>query len=469
MGIFNRKKKTDAAVQDNVQEEKHKAETNDTLEDAMMQSDFVMGIEDTFPLEGSDDLIVVGRLKGKVRKGAAVYISNPGNDEDKITITTIDGIETGPGQEAEAAADCHAGLRINKGADIGLRKASVIFTRESTGKSVHDAYIDTLADVYVVRQDLNIPENELEFLTVTDMAEIWRLYVWYHTQVIKNETEEIKSSNRQKVDRLAYSLCRKIMQADALYCVFSKDTGEPYMFSKTVKKDDGYLCTPPDIRIYTKAYEAVAKSVFSEAKFEIRRIDNGEKKDGIYNFLGSTFYLNGACGVEIISGQTAIGAGMLVKKPDCTGVPQINIPVTNPDLERWLLLIGQLGKPQNADQELIYNLYYGFLSREAVKARLLIPMQSSGEPSEPDENGKVTLKKDTTLSFATMDGKDGRKAVRMFTDWKRLRMAFDGKWSGMVQPVEGMIGQFDCALNATKYPQAGCYISRDMFEDMKKR
>ena len=47
---------------------------------------------------------------------------------------------------------------------------------------------------------------------------------------------------------------------------------------------------------------------------------------------------------------------------------------------------------------------------------------------------------------------------------RALRMEYDDSWSGMLQPVSGMIDVFDCAINATKYPEAGCYIDKEMYE-----
>lgn len=82
----------------------------------------------------------------------------------------------------------------------------------------------------------------------------------------------------------------------------------------------------------------------------------------------------------------------------------------------------------------------------------------------PDENGKVVIEKDTTIALATIEGKHGRPAVRMFTDWKRLRQGMKGEgWNGFIQPIEGMIGSFDCAINLTEYDKAGCYIDEEMF------
>ena len=43
--------------------------------------------------------------------------------------------------------------------------------------------------------------------------------------------------------------------------------------------------------------------------------------DSIYNFLGSTFYLNGACGVKVIYDNFSIDACMLVEKPDYSNLP----------------------------------------------------------------------------------------------------------------------------------------------------
>lgn len=160
------------------------------------------------------------------------------------------------------------------------------------------------------------------------------------------------------------------------------------MFSRTIDQKDGtYMCTPPNIRIFTKAYESLMGNIFPKDTFEIRRIDKGESGEGILNFFGSTFYLNGACGVEVLYEQTPIDSSMFVPAPDYSNIEKQNIPVTNPDLMRWMILIDQLGQVQGEDGELIYKLYYRFSSKEMVKANFLIPMQKEGDISQPDENG----------------------------------------------------------------------------------
>lgn len=105
---------------------------------------------------------------------------------------------------------------------------------------------------------------------------------------------------------------------------------------------------------------------------------------------------------------------------------------------------------------------------EMVKAKFLIPIQKDGEVPPPDEDGKTVLQKGLSMSFPTIEGKYGRPAVRMYTDWKRLKQAMGEQWEGLVQPIEGMIEVFDCAINLTEHVKEGCYVGAEMFEEMKK-
>lgn len=224
---------------------------------------------------------------------------------------------------------------------------------------------------------------------------------------------------------------------------------------------------PPDILIFPKSYKSMAEAYFSKYPYEIKEIKNGESKDGIYNFLGETFYLNGACGVKVISNDVSIASGMLVPEPNYGDLPEINIPITNPDLERWLLLMGQLGNVDDENSKLIYGLYYKFMSKELLKARLLVPIQKDGEIPPPNENGATVLDKDVKLKFPIDNGKDDRQAIRMYTDWKRLRIVYDENWSGLIEPVKDFIDVFDVLLNMTEYYEAGIYISKDSYYQME--
>lgn len=55
------------------------------------------------------------------------------------------------------------------------------------------------------------------------------------------------------------------------------------------------------------------------------------------------------------------------------------------------------------------------------------------------------------ISLPTIEGKHNNAAVRMYTDWKRLQDAMGDGWKGMIQPIDGIIDQFDCAINLTEH------------------
>lgn len=310
--------------------------------------------------------------------------------------------------------------------------------------------------------------KKLDELSITDCSEIWRLYAWYKTKVIPAKDDAEKEEVRKRIGVIAKSLVQKVLEASAIYCVYSKITGEPALFSQTVDRQDGtYMCTPPDIWILTKAYKDIFKVRFPEERYEIREIKNDDSHKAIYNFLGYCFYMNGACGVKVVNENTAIAAPEFVPEPDYSNIPEISVPVTNPDLVRWMLLIAQLGHPTTDEQKLIYKLYFRFLSIEMTKARFIIPTKTSEDFPEPDENGKTVLKKDMQISLPTIEGKHNNAAVRMYTDWKRLQDAMGDGWKGMVQPIEGIIEQFDCAINLTEHEKAGCYVDKEMFREMQ--
>ena len=141
----------------------------------------------------------------------------------------------------------------------------------------------------------------------------------------------------------------------------------------------------------------------------------------------------------------------------------------NPDIVRWMLLMGQMDKPTTEDEEVIYKLYYKFFSAAMPKAKLLIPLNAtSGFPDKSQGANSFVLKEDAKFSIPVREGKDGRNSVPVFTDWKRLRMVFDEKWNGMIEEAGGMIEGFDYAINPTEYYEAGAYVSLTAFKEMQK-
>ena len=361
---------------------KDNAEENSSKEAARK---CVLKVQDKFRLRNTDDIVVVGELNGKIQVGDAVYMSNFSDDDGEILVTVVLGIEVGQGKAVREAENCRVGLKLEQAGTYPIKCGTMVYSRAATVAEVHDAYISGLGDTYVSSKQLVLSQKELDELSITDCSEIWRLYAWYKTKVIPAKDDAEKEEVRKRIGVIAKALVQKVLEAPVIYCVYSKITGEPALFSQTVDRQDGtYMCTPPDIWILTKAYKDIFKVRFPEERYEIREIKNDDSHKAIYNFLGYCFYMNGACGVKVVNENTAIAAPEFVPEPDYSNIPEISVPVTNPDLVRWMLLIAQLGQPATDEQKLIYKLYFRFLSIEMTKARFIIPTKTSEDFPEPE-------------------------------------------------------------------------------------
>ncbi|MCR5603512.1 MAG: hypothetical protein K6G27_07415 [Lachnospiraceae bacterium] len=420
---------------------------------------FVMGVTDYAPIEGTDNIVVTGNLKGSVDTGISLAVINYGDDKKEMLMTSVIGLDVN-GESVEHASDCFAGLILEGASDIDIRIGTVLYTRDMGSDSIHDAYVAALSEGYVKERALEMSDEEINRLSLTDCSEIWRLNTWYMAHEGQDEDDGLKKAREERLNKIVLSLRDKILDAEEIYYVHDKRTGEAHLYSQTFEKGDGsYLCTNPNILIISKAYRRRYKKTYNTDTTELAIVRNGKDKKGIHNFLQGNFYINGACGVAVNAVQVSVAAGMLVDKPVYDGVPVENIPVTNPGLVRWMLLLGQLGSPkEDAEEAVAFRLYFSFLGRELRRARLIIPVKHQGEDEEDREN--------EGLDVAKMKGKNSKDALIMYTDWRRLRSEYGKNWDGMVHRVGGIIGKFDCALNPTKYPSAGMYLTEDMYKSM---
>ena len=429
-----------------------------------------LGVIELFSLK-TDRLLIIGQLKGTLNIGDCLQVCNPDEGFDSLGSITVESLSDGK-KDTQSLTDEHsAQVVVQVSAALKhLKKGSVLYTADISEKQRSSAYTNALYTAFVRIQSGDMTNDDYLRASLEDSIEILRLFLWECKQNQETENEEAYQTNLHKIAHLEEVVRDKLFQADSIYAVYSEATGEPYMFSKTLDRgEEGYLCTDPLIKIMSRRLYEHFEGMLDYPRSQIKKIENGEDKQGIKNFLGSAFYLNGALGVIVNHEEIQIKAQHLVEEPDFSNLPDIQIPVMNPALVRWLLLMGQLGELDTKDKELIYGLYYGFFSRELPTATFLVPMQKGdGFPKDSNEAREITLKQGASFNLPIQNGKNGRQAVSVFTDWKRLRMVFDEEWSGMIEPAGGMIAMFDYAINATHYLKAGCYVNQESFKEMEK-
>ena len=464
MGIFDFLKKTEATKTTEI------TESNKEAEEA--KGNACLGVLDLFPMKKTNQLLIVGSLEGSLNVGDRLQFCNPDQGMEILGSVEVKKLSS-QNKDADSLTDeVLAHLVVDRIPSLDkLKKGSVLFSSGVDEEQKLSSYSDALYRAFVAIQEGQLTNEDYLASSLDDSVEILRLFLWKCRQNQETESEESYQANTRKLERLAEIVKDKLLAADSVYAVYSEKTGEPYLFSTTYDRgEEGYLCTDPMIMLLTPSwYRQFKETIDSRPNSVVKLIENTEDKKGIENFLGIAFYLNGALGTIFNSKEVSISASALVQKPDFSNLPEIQVPVMNPDLVRWMLLMGQLDSPTTEDEEVIYKLYYKFFSEAMPKAKFLIPLDATSEfKDDSQEVSSFVLEKDSSFNIPVKEGKDGRNSVPVFTDWKRLRMVFDEKWNGMIEEAGGMIEVFDYAINPTEYYEAGAYVSLTAFKEMQK-
>lgn len=324
-----------------------------------------------------------------------------------------------------------------------------------------DTYFHTQmlpGDAHIQIRTLDMTDEDIQKLSYMELAEIWRLYMWAMNEygVDKDLSDEEK---KKKIEYIGAAIVRKIMNADEIYTIYSKKTGAPYLFSRTIHHEDTdqYECTPPDIAVFPYEYLDHIKSKAYD-DFEIRKIENGEDKRGIGTFLKVAFYQDGACGIAVLGTDTKIDKSRIIALPDFSKKDPGQIPVLNPDLERWILVISQLDDDSKAAPVIL-----GLLYKELPKAQFYVPIKLNVE-----KNKITTLHKGDTIDLQTITLEDGRNAVTVYTDMTRAQKKCGEHVYYMTVRLQDIFdkldGVTDVVINATNHPAEAKYISKEMFK-----
>lgn len=481
--LFSRKKEEPKVEEKPVQPEEvkeEKKEEKQAVEPAPKQVEeqkgteeprvFTVGIEYVYSVsKDSPDMVVAGQVNGTVKVGDEVLLTKLGSDDDESFRTAVYGIQVGEDRVMEATNQ-KAVLWVEDATKFFPYVGTVLHSEGVTEKQLYSAYINALGERFIGVEGGVLTDMDRAHLTVSDVAEIWRLLLWYCNANAENDTDETREENFNKIRTLVMMVRDKLFLLDGIYAVYSKKTGEPYLFAKTTTTDsDNYVTSPPMVHFVTKAFKENLKEQNEDTEdLELRYIDNGEDKEGIRNFIREVVLLDGAQGVRILSEYTAIAAEGLIEFPNYEGMRDVDIPVENPGLVRWMLLLGQLGKPDTPEKEFLHEMYFHFFGQELVKSTFIVPMRTHGEIPQANENGVTSFKEGMTFDLAMVEGRDKEQALMFFTDWLRFRQKFGEEWQGLMQPLDGNLGLHDVIINGTGNPEAGAYITESIFNKIKE-
>lgn len=227
-------------------------------------------------------------------------------------------------------------------------------------------------------------------------------------------------------------LYEKIKNTETLYLAYDQATGYPYV--------DG------EDRVWMFSQEAFAANAEDYFRQQLLMLEmkpiGGEdvlRTFGQLHILGLPKVLvdNGKYHIELQRDE-------IVPPPDWTGTPEINIPVTNPGLQRAMIRFFQTlhaptGDPKARDREL--NALEAEMLNEILQAKYLLPMQlKEADPSPTDEQGMKTLKEGTILQFGVLSAEDGSAWLPAFTDWPEFEKVYDKTtWSSNIAAYDDLL------------------------------
>ena len=151
------------------------------------KGDFYLGVQKIFRIENSADLLAAGKVNGTIYKGAAIYITNPGEDSELTELTTVTEIIIN-NNSVDNAADTFVIVKLEAGSKLQLKPGSVLFTRNVSVKNVHDAYIYALGESYISTKKMELTDIDYDNMSLTDLAELRRLFCWLIEQKKTQET-----------------------------------------------------------------------------------------------------------------------------------------------------------------------------------------------------------------------------------------------------------------------------------------
>ena len=414
----------------------------------------VFGVEEILPTPNdSEDLVVIGLVRGTIHVGDEVIITNLGSDNDKPAKAVISALEDANKGQVKKASGDNVVVTIKDGKKHNVYKGTVLHSEGVSEDKLRASYLYAIINAFLFWQNGILMDEDRRRFSIADLIEIWRQSIHFcDTQA----SDENYAYYFEKIIILMEQVRATLLTLDEIYAVYSVKTGEPALFISSTRNKDGSL-EPAEtmVRLIPTAYK---EKITYPDEFELRCIENGLNKDGILNFLNEVIFLNGAEGIEFISDETSINAKALIKSPDVEGMREVDKPIMNPEVVRCLLMIGQISDTTTLgkrDRDFLSNLYLNRLTEALKTARFIVPIKVEGELPKPNENGETSFAEDVKYEVAMKELKDNKKAVPIFTDWKRFNEEYGDGWRGLLQPLGGPLIPHPVLINGTLYFETG--------------
>ena len=431
---------------------------------------FTLGVVNFFKGDdNSSDLMVVGFVKGSIKVGDEIAVTNMSCVTETPVKTTVLSLEVHESKVQEAS-DTMVMAIVQDGTKFGIYKGTVLHSENAPDAQRYNAYIVALGVAFVDEQEGKLTKEDCEKLAASDISEIWQLYYRSHAEEAKRfEAKQVLLNYKR---RELYKLIReKLFLLDDVYVVYSVETDEPYLFSHASKDEKGALfVSMPMAQLIPSSYIHNLKEMFGKNEnFDFKRIDNGPDKEGIRNFIRDLFIYDGIRGIQYCGEKTTILAEQLVDLPRYKGMDEIEIPVTNPNLIQWLYLARQLGKLNTKDKKTLSQIYLYEYYKALKTAKLLAPMRLHGYDQLLEENPQTDVEPNIPFDLAMQLGQTKELTLRVYTDWKRLRKHYGEDCKALIVTIDEQLAFHDVVINPGDHPMAASTITEEWYNEVERK
>ena len=417
----------------------------------------VIGVDDN-----ATDLIIEGFVQGTLKVGDELVVTKISCLSKTPVKTVISSIYVDE-EEVQEASEKMVKVTVKDGDKLGIYKGTVLHSENAPDEQRYNAYIAALGIAFVNEQEGKLTKEDCEKLAASDISEIWSLYWKAHLEEFERVKEiELKVDQRR---RDFFELIReKLFLLDDIYIIYSTITNEPHLFATaSLDGNNGLTVSHSWVYLIPSSYMHYRKEIYKkDERFDFKRIENGPEKEGIRNFLRDLFIYDGVESILYFTEDTLIFAKELMDLPNYEGVDEAEIPVTNPDLMKFLHLSSQSDGIEDKEQKNIGKAYFYMLARFTKSAKFIAPMQLHGYDQLLEDNPQTAIEPNIPFNLAIRPGKTKEKAVQVYTDWKRLRKHFGEEYKGLVVTLDELVKDYDVVINPGEYPIA-VFMTEEFF------
>ena len=415
----------------------------------------ILGVSDVIGVDdNATDLTIEGFVQGTLKVGDELVVTKISCLFKTPVKTVISSIYVNE-EEVQEASEKMVKVKVKDGNKLGIYKGTVLHSENVTDTQVYLTYRFAMDIAFVRQQDGILTEEDREKLAASDISEIWSLYWKAHLEDFER-VKEIKLKVDQRRRDFFNLIREKLFLLDDLYVIYSTITNEPHLFATaSLDGNKGVTVSHSWVYLIPSSYMHYRKEIYKkEERFDFKRIENGPEKEGIRNFLRDLFIYDGVESILYFTEDTLIFAKELMDLPNYEGVDEAEIPVTNPDLMKFLHLSSQLNGIEDKEEKHIGNAYIYIFARFSQTAKFIAPMRLHGYDQLLEDNPQTDTEPNIPFNLAIQQGKTKEKAVQVYTDWKRLRKHFGEEYKGLVVTLDELVKDYDVVINPGEYPIA---------------